>query len=207
LRYTTGMVFGAATAATLIQDAYGLSPHQISGGPSWLDDERFCIEAKSSGLAEERQLKLMLRSMLADRFKLVVRHETKEMPVYLMTVAKPERLFEVKPREASQNFVTQQDLDAAGYKFYHQPDGPKAGAYFNRDTMHNFADALSGGPFIDRAVIDRTGLAGTYLLVLRFSADESFLNAVEEQFGLKFEPAKAPLDAIIIESMEKPSAN
>ncbi len=206
LRYTAGMVSGAATALRLIQDGYGLSPHQISGGPDWVRDERFCIEAKSAGPAEQDQLKIMLRTMLADRFKLVVRHETKEMPVYVMTVAKKGLLRELKPGEPTTGGITVQDL--AGYEFRTQVDqsvAPKV--LVDRNTTQGFAAILSDFSLeLDRPVVDKTGLQGNYMFVMRWT-DDDFRGDLERQFGLRLEAQKAPLPTVVIESMEKPSPN
>jgi uncharacterized protein (TIGR03435 family) len=210
LRFTTGMVSGSATVSKLIQEAYGLSPFQVSGGPDWVSSDRFCVEAKSAGPAEKDQLALMLRSMLADRFQFVLRLETKQMPVYLMTVAKPGRLFEVEPGVGYQKFTAFQDLQAMGYKVYHQPDGPIAGSFVDRNTMQGFADFLSNSNLVgvtDRPVLDRTGLSGTYVLMMQIGANETPLDAAADQFGLKFVPSKVPLPSIVIERIERPSAD
>jgi uncharacterized protein (TIGR03435 family) len=210
LRYTTGLISGFATASKLIQDAYGLSPHQISGGPSWIDSDLYCIEAKSAGPSDRDQLRLMLQPMLADRFKLVTRHETKEMPVYIMTVAKKGLLFEIKPGDPTTG-LTAQELKAAGYEFRTQIDESlPTKSLMTRNTMEGFAALLSssvplalGG--LDRPVVDQTGLQGRYLLAWRRGDD--FKGALEEQFGLRLEPSKAPLPAVAIESIQRPDAN
>ncbi len=215
LKYATGLVYGLTTTSKLIQDAYGLSPHQISGGLSWLDSDSYCIEAKSVKPAGADQLKLMLQPMLADRFKLVARYGTKEMPVYIMTVAKKGLLFEVKPGDpmtAPNLRLTTQDLDAAGYKLRtHIDQSLPARMLVTQRTMAELAAFLSSSPLapsdaIDRPVVDKTGLEGRYLLVMRWT-DDDFRGDIEQQFGLKLEPGKAPLPAIVIEGISKPSAN
>lgn len=78
-------------------------------------------------------------------------------------------------------------------------------------TMPAFAAFLSSPPFaseaIDRPVVDKTGLQGNYLLSWRWTDDDDFRDEIEQQFGLKLEPAKAPLPALVIESIERPSKN
>ncbi len=208
LRYTTGMVAGSATAAKLIQDAYGLSPHQVSGEPSWVDSDRYCIEAKSVGPAEKPELVLMLQAMLADRFKLVAQHETKEMPVYIMTLAKKGLLFERKPGEPTTGGVNFRDLEAAGYKFRTQLDqSMPTKALVTWGATQHLAELLSDFPLdLDRPVVDKTGLQGNYTFAMRWTGDD-FRGALEEQFGLKLEPGKAPLPAVSIESIQRPDAN
>jgi uncharacterized protein (TIGR03435 family) len=75
--------------------------------------------------------------------------------------------------------------------------------------MQGFADFLSRTPLdmVDRPVLDRTGLTGTYLLLVQWGQNEDFLRAAQEQFGLKFESQKAPLPAVTIESIQRPDAN
>ena len=73
--------------------------------------------------------------------------------------------------------------------------------------MKDFADALSRNPLIDRPVLDRTGLEGEYLILLRWGTDDNFMGAVEEQLGLKFEAETAPMDVVIVDRIEKPPNN
>ena len=76
------------TVKKLIQNAYGVKDFQISVGPSWIGSDLFDISAKSESSMRPEDLWLMMQSLLADRFKLVIRRETKEMPVYGLVVAK-----------------------------------------------------------------------------------------------------------------------
>ena len=72
----------------LMQNAYGVQTYQISGGPGWVQSDGYDIEAKGDANASRAQVFLMLRSLLVDRFQLKIHHETKELPVYTLTVAK-----------------------------------------------------------------------------------------------------------------------
>jgi hypothetical protein len=90
LRFMPGRIVSApigVTARKIILDAFHLTQYQLSGGPSWLDSDRFDLEAKAEG-ANENQLRLMLQTLLAERFKLVIHREAKEMPVYHLVVGK-----------------------------------------------------------------------------------------------------------------------
>ncbi len=85
LEFEPGRVasIGGVTPRRLIMEAYRLTQYQVSGGPSWLDSDSFALEAKASDTsANENQLRLMLRTLLAERFKLAVSHASREMPVY-----------------------------------------------------------------------------------------------------------------------------
>jgi uncharacterized protein (TIGR03435 family) len=77
-----------ASIRLLMQNAYGLQPFQIAGGPAWIDFASYDIEAKAEGSVNQRQVFLMLQSLLEDRFHLKVHRETKELPAYALTAAK-----------------------------------------------------------------------------------------------------------------------
>ena len=174
LRFTPGSVAGRKVSARrIILEAYHLTDRQLSGGPSWLDSDRFDIEGKAAAPADENQLRVMLQSLLAQRFKLVVRHETKEMAVYALQVAKSgPALQEIKPGEPAPSPLLR-----------HKVEGTLAGSWMDRGSMQHFTDALSRNPLIDRPVLDKTGLQGSYLIFMQWGADDNFMAAVEEQFG------------------------
>src|SRR5262249_53480294 len=88
-----------ATAKMLITMSYNLKPHQIEGGPSWLDTDHFDIDAKGEGTPNGDQIKAMVQSLLAERFKLAFHREQKEMPVYALTQAKGG--FKLRPIESA----------------------------------------------------------------------------------------------------------
>ena len=180
----------------LVMAAYNVKEYQVSGGPAWAAglDSLFDIEAKTAGAAAPpsmAQVRLMLQSLLADRFHLKLRRESKPLPVYSLVVAKGGP----KLREASET------QPAPGMR---------------RGTMEQLAALLS--LMVDRPVIDRTGLAGIYeysngLALLDIGAQDSAdavsraITAVQDQLGLRLESAKAPLDILVIESAEKPTQN
>src|SRR5687768_13114234 len=76
---------------TLIRSAYSLQNYQILGGPQWMNSDRYDVSARASGNASEEQLKLMLRRLLGERFKLVARREVREIPIYALVIASPGR--------------------------------------------------------------------------------------------------------------------
>jgi uncharacterized protein (TIGR03435 family) len=198
LKYPPGRVIGTATARTIILEAYHLTAHQLSGGPGWLDNDKFDIEGKAATSADKDQLRLMLQTMLAERFKLAVRHETREMPVYALIVGKNgPKLPDLKP-------------DDAGFVKVPAPAGEgNAGGngLITRGSMQDFAFLLSGNPSIDRPVLDKTGIQGNYGLLVHWNADEDFMTAMQDQLGLKFESQKAQVETIVIDHIEKPDAN
>jgi uncharacterized protein (TIGR03435 family) len=189
---------------TCIKWAYGLRDFQISG-PSWITSEKYDIAAKASGAASEQELRLMLRALLTDRFKLKTRMETKDKPVYELVVAKNgPKMHPAKD-------------DAPSF-------GPVGGELvFQNFSMADLADRLSSRPFkLDLPVLDRTGLDGRFDFALKLASNAaelkhtlegmeqgpSILVFFQDQLGLKLESRKGPIEMLIVESAEKiPAAN
>jgi len=198
--------------AELISFAYGLRcPDQLLGLPGWADAERFDVEAKMdeddaaafqklSGQQQREKAALMLRPLLADRFKLKLHHETRELPVYALVVAK------------------------GGFKLKesHEPANLD-GLVTNRGLIYVWASRI-GGRFLaglsdaaGRIVVDKTGLTGYYDITLKWTPDGTaagdpdappdLFTALEEQLGLKLVPARGPVDTIVIDHVERLSEN
>jgi len=196
------------TLLSCVKWAYDLRDFQISGGPGWLGSERYDILAKAGTPAGDAELKKMLRALLAERFELRVREEMKPLPVYAMVVAKS--VPGLKP--------------AAGNEAESMRPGEGA-LEFRNTSMGAFAERLAKRPLsVDRPVVDRTGLSGAYDFSLRFANNaaelkgaledidrgkgESLFSVIREQLGLKLEPEKAALRAIVVESAtETPKEN
>lgn len=206
MRFTPGMVSsfpGGATARAIVMAAYHLSPYQLSGGPGWLDSDMFDLEAKADPPVDESQLRLMLQAMLSRRFQLVAHHESREVPVYALTVGKngvkPHEIKEGDPRPSQpEKFVS----SAAAL-----PGTPAPTLLFR--TINQFAAASESNPLasIGRPVIDKTGLQGRYFFTFSWDPKEDYMGAVEEQLGLKFVARKASLDFLVIDHIEKPEPN
>lgn len=194
LRFMPGRVASApigVTARRTILEAFHLTQYQLSGGPAWLDSDRFDLEAKAAG-ANENQLRQMLQTLLAERFKLVVHRETKEMPMYYLVAAKNgTKLHEWKEGDP---------LPAFG-------SGGHPNNFRDRGTMQRLADVLSNGPEVGRPVFDKTGLPGVYVFYVEWDEGEEFLPAMQQQLGLKLEPQKGPVDCLFIDRIEKPDPN
>jgi bla regulator protein BlaR1 len=199
LRFTPGRVTGTKVSARrIILEAYHVTPHQLSGGPGWLDSERFDLDAKTGAAASETQIRTMLQTMLDDRFKLVLRRETKEIPVYALMVAKNGS----KLREWNTN---EDGIQLPLPKMARREDA--VGYFMDRGKMQTFIDDLSRNPSIDRPVLDRTGLQGAYLFYLAFGPDDNMITATQDQLGLRLETQRAPMDILVIDHIEKPSEN
>jgi uncharacterized protein (TIGR03435 family) len=188
-------------------DAYQLKGrYQISGGPSWLDSDsdRFNIAAIALGdkAPSPENVRLMLQSLLADRFQLKVHREIKEGPVYALVVGKNgPRLKVSKPDEES-------SITASGNR--------TANITMANQTADRLALQLADS--LDRPVIDKTGLTGHYDIKLTWipeyagaprpgSDDVDIFTAVQEQLGLKLEPQKAPIEILVVDHAERPSDN
>jgi uncharacterized protein (TIGR03435 family) len=183
----------------LVMAAYNVKEYQVSGGPAWAAgiDSMYDIAAKSPGDAAPgmAQVRLMLQSLLAERLHLKLRRESKQLPVYDLVVAKGGP----KLKEASET----------------PAPGMRQGS-MRQGSMEQLAALLS--LMLDRPVLDKTGLAGIYeysdgLTLLDMGAQDSAdaigraLTAIQDQLGLRVESAKATLEMLVIESVDKPLEN
>jgi len=201
----------------LVGEAYGIfDPKLITGGPPWIDTDKFDLEAKfdtaSSPNAKHltyRQRADMLQPLLADRFHLKVHLETKDFPVYNLILAKGgPKLQEAKP-------VPSSDQDAPPTVCLIQRQ--RAGITQRRDCPVKSLDDLLRYE-TGRTIIDKTGLTGLYDFELQWTPDNtradspiasgpSIFTALQEQLRLKLEPATAPLSVLVIDFAEHPSVN
>jgi uncharacterized protein (TIGR03435 family) len=218
------------TLKELIAFTYRIQQFQISGGPRWIGSDRFDVEGKAEDpKADFDQLRLMLRSLFEDRFKLKVHRETKESPAYALVVGKGGVKIKLSWDQSPQNVDGPAPPGA----------GPNHGAIRigvgnlvgNAVTLSWFASMLS--PRLDRLIIDKTNLAGRFDIRLQWapSAAEdlfgvpteiidmngvtvrpdpsgpSIFSAIQEQLGLRLESAKAPVELLLIDHVEMPSEN
>jgi uncharacterized protein (TIGR03435 family) len=178
---------------TFLKNAYGIEDDQIAGGPKWLDDDLFEIDAKgSSPFTSPAEVKLMLRALLEQRFRLSTHTETASLSVYSLIVAK--------------DGPKLQRADASG------PRGSSSGPTLVRGTLDTAQLAHLLTPLLGRSVIDNTGLHGSYKVDLTWAADDqtsgpSLFTAIQEQLGLKLEPTKGPVETLVIDHAEQPSEN
>ncbi len=206
-----------ATMLDLITTAYGEDARDVQDGPSWLEWDRLDIIAKIPPATPPATAKLMLRTLLADRFKLVVHNGTKPMPAYVLTVGKG------KPNL--------KESDGSGEPGCREHDEranlPSTTPYdfefsCNNTSMDAFVEtALSWGQgdyMYNRPMVDSTGLKGTYDFDIHWtglgflgragSAGTTVFTAVDKQLGLKLDLQTAPRSEFIVDSVnEKPSPN
>jgi uncharacterized protein (TIGR03435 family) len=184
-----------ASLRICIQWAYEIPPFQIQG-PDWLKDIGFDIVAKSAGPADEDHLRLMLRTLLAQRFGLKTHSEHKELQVYELTLAKGGPKFHESTTEGPPLF---------------SGNGGKLLA--ERVTMGDLAEKISEP--LGRPVIDATGLKGHYDIhidataYMESSGNDSMdvkallFNALQQQLGVKLESRKDTPEILVIDSVEK----
>ena len=207
----------------LIKIAYELRVDaQVRSGPDWIDSARFDVQASSASQATSAEMRIMLRGVLADRFKLRARPGQQELPVYALVKARSDGRLgtALKP-------IGEKDCAPAAT----QPTPGQFGCgsvMFSADSMivggvsmARFAELLpgtSGFTGIDRLVIDRTSLPGLYAFDVKFlqltlpglrQSDSpdlvAFPTALQEQLGLKLEPTRAPVEVLVIDSVERPT--
>jgi uncharacterized protein (TIGR03435 family) len=195
--------------------AYTVTDRQISGGPDWINTDRWNIQAKADRRGNSDEMHAALARLLEDRFQLKIRHETRQLPVYLLTVDK--------------KGVTMPEHDAADLK--HEPIGgnPLQGLKGENVTMNYFSFFLSR--IMDLNVVDQTNLTGHYDVNIHFVPEQlaggrgdgraapdgappppppegpDIFTALRDQLGLRLEKGKGPVDHLVIEHAEKPSGN
>jgi len=192
----------------LIADAYQVLESQVSG-PDWLQFETFDLDAKSDGVATLAQSRLMLRSLLADRFHLKIRHDAKAMTVYILSAANG-RAGKLTPADKA-GCETEPSPTNPCQRIESTPTFVFAG---ERVSMPEFCRLVSR--LLYYPVVDKTGLDGVYSWKLDLSAFAAgdmtdglpiTFAALRDQLGLKLERTKSPVDVLVIEHVEKPSAN
>jgi uncharacterized protein (TIGR03435 family) len=197
----------ATTVEFLLEWAYGLLPSQHSRGPAWVDKDRFDVIAKASGNATDDEMKLMVQTMLAERFRLKFHHETREAPILVLRLGKAApKLFPPKEGEGrSLQIIPKKDEDQ------------KVISYHVVATRFSFAQLNRTFAWqIGRVIVNQTGLDGDYDYTLDFTPDEGrpnpldpslWISALQYQLGLSVKAEQGPVDFIVIDSVEKPTEN
>ncbi len=204
------------TVRDLVMFAYGVTDDMISGGPKWVNEDRFNIVAKAPADAPNSALRLMLQTLLAERFGLTTHREDKPMPAYVLTLAKNPPL---------------QPAASAGVSQCHwtELEGGMRRRECQNLTMADFAKELpaTGGIGIVLPVSDQTGLKGSYDFQFEVgtirrkpggdspgaampdSLDTDGPNIFEalQKIGLHLESKKIPVTTIVIDKAERPAAN
>ncbi len=203
------------TLSDLITFAYEVHARQVVGGAARLDSDKFDLAAipDKPGMPNDRQIKGMMKKLLADRFKLTLHHDKKELSVFTITVAK------TGPK-ITRNESNPDGLPGLGM-------GGFGRVSVRNGTLADFAQLMQGR-ILDRPVVDQTWLPGRYDFTLQWTSDDSqyggrggqapppanggtappdLFTAMQEQLGLKLEATKTPADVLVIDHVEKPSDN
>jgi len=191
----------SANVKNLVVLAYDVREFQISGGPGWVDSDRFDISATSEkAFPTKAETGAMLRSLLRDRFHLVVRQESRELQVYGLVIAKGGPKLNPSAEDATLKL-----------------DGGPGRAIGSKVSMPLFSQFLSQQ--LGRNVVDRTDLMGSYDVQLSWSPQNnaapdgtspdgpSLFTALQDEMGLKLESQRGPVPFIVIVSIEKPVEN
>jgi bla regulator protein blaR1 len=219
-----------ASLLSIIQEAYGIQANQIVGPPE-LKSAAYDIEVKTEGSpanAQEMDPRLIqpeirnqLRTLLADRFKLVLHHESKELPSYVLVVG--ENGSKLQPTKFADYPDTARGPDGKGiHRMIMQLQGGQVrGIGAQKSSMAEFAKQLSLQ--LGKNVVDQTGMTGQYDFNLQWSeaatnkdgasndsvpaAGPSLFDAIQEQLGLKLVPQQGPTDVLVIDHVEWPEVN
>ena len=235
VRPLPGRLTADATLQVLMQYAYGVQPFQLVGGPSWLTSDHYEIEAKADVSANRDQIFRMLQSLLEDRFQLKTHREMKELPVFTLVSnrggfklpAPRDGACVDSPADAAVEWVGAGRMAAPGEL---PPAKGRCGSAIvsvaqmrgGKIAMSEFVRALS--MLLGRSVLDKTGFTALFDVQLDFVPDEttpampppppgsgisgiSIAQALQEQLGLRLESTKGPVEVIVVDQAERPSAN
>lgn len=219
-----------ASPLHLIQAAYNVSDFQIEGAPSWVrSSDRYAVDARAAGDTTPDQIRGMLQSLLADRFKLTLRRDTRRLPVYELVVTLGGlKIVPMKEGECIPRKDVRGDLIDRAAPLY------ICGGFSRRRVLSQTPeriDRIEGGGIsmpmlvdfmsddLGAAVIDKTGFAEPFNLVLDFAplrdpkwrssspTARTIFTAVQEQLGLRLVPAEAPVEVLVIDRVERPVEN
>lgn len=202
------------TLEMLIEEAYSVEPFQISGGPRWIGEDRYSIVAKPPESSKSsksippypkappnQEQRVMLQTLLTDRFHLQLHRETREGPVYVLAVGNKE--LKLKPAKSADD-----------YPWVGRPGGGEisgSGMAGTNASMQLLATRLSG--YLRRSILDQTGLKEAYDFRFVMAEDDAHPDVIASIFtsiqalGLKLEPAKGPVETLVIDHAEKPAEN
>jgi uncharacterized protein (TIGR03435 family) len=196
-----GGVFTATNVSlkSLMSRAFGVAEAQIEGGPGWIGSDEYDVEARADTPLEmtREEARPALQAMLAERFGLKFHRETRQGQIFSLTIAKG------GPKLKAHNGEGRIGISASTGAGKVEIQGTNA-------PMARLAEYLSGQA--GRPVVDNTGLTGQYDFVVAWTADDanggaSVFTALQEQLGLKVDATKGPIETIVVDGAQKPSAN
>jgi uncharacterized protein (TIGR03435 family) len=214
---------------TYLRFAYRLGPGDLLDLPRWVYNERFDVEARANGEPAKDQMRLMMRSLLKDRFKLVVHTEQQTQAIFDLELARPGRTGpQLRAHQTDEECVAPSifqlpTLPCGSIGFVTIGGGDRVRIVGNGEPMDKIAGALKIPPTgIDRHIRDRTGLSGIFDLSLEWSVVSDavqapitlqddmpprFLEALKMQLGLTLSSTKGPVDILVVDQVERPTEN
>jgi uncharacterized protein (TIGR03435 family) len=218
------MVAINVTPRQIVRFAFSMQNSRVEGGPEWMDTEHYDITAKAAEAATPDQMLLMFRTLLTDRFKLVLHMDARDTPIFTLVRARTDGRLGAQLRPSSADCDAIRAAQARGAALTAGDGRPVCGGRARAGiitaggvTMEEVARNMSG--LVQRVVVDRTGLQGRYDFDLKFVPDAqltapagagapaelpSLFVALEEQLGLKLEAGRAPVDVVVIDSIARP---
>jgi uncharacterized protein (TIGR03435 family) len=213
-----------STLRELIRITYGVRDLQIVDAPDWIETERFDVIGKASAPLKSGAVPAEARQLLADRFRLRVHNETRELPIYALVVANSDGKLGPSIQPVAVDRCPEAIARAeARARSGQPPAAPVPGQRMTCGLGYN-SGVLTGGsislaplaqrlsPIVGRVVVDRTGLTGKFDFDLKWAQDSSadaagpsIFTALQEQLGLKLESARGPVDVLVIDHIERPS--
>ena len=205
----------------LVTNAYGRHSFEVVGGPRWMSSDRYDVVASAGRDVPWAEMQRMLRRMLADRFKFVAHSETRDLPIYTLQYARSDRRLGPRLRPWTTDCAAVREGRAT-------PPAPlRAGddiappcsmraqqGFFAAGgiSMADFLSSLSSD--LERHIVDTTGLAGQFELVLEWAPAgvpdnslPSLFAALQEQLGLRLKASRGPATVLVVDRIERPSEN
>jgi uncharacterized protein (TIGR03435 family) len=193
------------TVASMLSFAHGIHSHQIVDAPDWIFHERYDVEGKTDTEGEPslRQFQEMVQTLLGDRFQVKFHRDKRELSVYAIQLAKGGSKLKLSAdRKADPDWKA-------------NSQGTEMTQTYTNASISDFVLGMQS--FLDRPLVDQTGLTSRYDFTLRYTYDEAratdpnappgLFTAIQEQLGLKLQPVKAPVDVLVIDHVERPSEN
>jgi uncharacterized protein (TIGR03435 family) len=212
------------TLDNLVRHVFDVQRHELILGdrvPSWFGSQRWDIVGKGPPITDEaaqRPLLLtMMRNLLIERFKLVTRRETRDTPVHALVVSRADRRLGSQMRTSSADCAAlSKALKATGAR--QTPDSPVCGLRNQRTRVWGMGSPLTEltrmlSLTLGRPVVDATGLTGSFDVDVAFTLDDAsdparaaaLVTAIQDQLGLRLESRRAPLEVLVIDSVERPT--
>lgn len=204
------------TVARLIMYAYDVANYQVDGGPEWARVDRFDVSGRAGSEVPVATLRLMVQSLLADRFGLRVHEIQRDMPVYAMVLVRADQL--------GPNLKKNEDDCKTKVEMPNVPDSPSAIRSSGCGPLSSMLASASAQ--MNAPVIDKTGLTGNYQVSYYYDGQGTFFgepggatiptrdpslplyqDALREQLGLKLEPSRGLVRVIVIDSVQPPTEN